>query len=138
MAGHFPFSGRGGRASTNAFFEAEGLNEDLQEKYYQWWYNQAKEMVENDPELKVTKAHEFKEYPFGQHAHHNFHLNDKAWAVALADLGDFLKGVVFPRLSEEAMHKLEEEHKKMVESLRKEAEANPREAAPDIGFFRHT
>ncbi len=138
MAGHFPFSGNAGRASVAAFFEKEGYPEALQEKYYKWWYDWAKQTVEADAHLKVTKAHEFKEYPFGQHAHRNFHLNDKAWAVALADLGEFIKGVVFPRLSEDDRHKLEESHEKFVAELAKEAEANPKEPAPDIGYFRHT
>lgn len=138
MAGHFPFSGNGGRASTVAFFEKERYTEALQEKYYTFWYDWAKKTVESDAHLKQTKAHEFHGYPYGQHAHRNFHLNDKAWGVALSDLGEFLKGVVFPRLDDEAMHKLEEDHKKQVAALAKEAEASPREPAPDIGYFRHT
>ncbi|QKT02772.1 hypothetical protein HUS23_02550 [Ectothiorhodospiraceae bacterium 2226] len=138
MAGHFPFSGRGGRAATTAFFELQGYNAELQEKYYRWWYEWAKRFVEQDKELSQTKAIEFQSYPYGQHAHRGFHLNDKVWAVMLDDLGHFIKYALFPRLSSDDMHKLEDKHRKMVEELRNETGASPREPAPDIGYFRHT
>jgi hypothetical protein len=138
MAGHFPFSGRGGRAATTAFFEQEGFNKELQEKYYKWWYDWAKNIVDNDADLKAAKGVAFQSYPFGQHAYHNFHLNDKAWPVALDDLGSFIKGTIMVRMSDEDLHKLEEDHEKMLAELRKETESNSREPAPDIGYFRHT
>lgn len=138
MAGHFPFSGRGGRASTTAFFELHGFNRTLQEKYYRWWYEWAKRFVQQDKELSQTKAIEFQSYPYGQHAHQEFHLNNKVWPVMLDDLGQVIKFAIFPRLSADDLHKVEDLHRKMVEELKKEAEATPREAAPDIGYFRHT
>lgn len=138
MSGHFPFMGRGGRAETNAFYELHGFNETLQEEYYRWWYEWAKEKVVNDPDLYQAKAVEFNNYPYGQHAQHNFHLNDKAWAMALADLGAFIKYSILPKLSEEELHKLEQDHDKMLAELKKKAEENPREPVPEVGHFRHT
>lgn len=138
MAGHFPFSGNGGRASTTAFYERYGFNEALQEKYYKWWYEWAKAFVTHDAELSLTKGIAFAGYPYGQHAHRNFHLNDKHWAVCLSDLGDFIKGAILPKLDEAAVHKLEEEHHKMLDELKQEAGTSPREPAPDVGYFRHT
>ena len=69
MAGHFPFSGNGGRASTAAFYERYAFNDDTQEKYYKWWYDWTKDFVMNHKELSQTKGREFQSYPFGQHAH---------------------------------------------------------------------
>ncbi len=138
MAGHFPFSGNGGRASTTAFYERYGLNDELQEKYYKWWYDWAKAFVSQDKELVQTKSLDFAHYPYGQHAHRSFHLNGKHWAVCLADLGAFIKAVIMPKLDHDALHKLEDEHHKIVDALKKEAADKPREPAPDVGYFRHT
>lgn len=137
MAGHFPFSGNGGRASAAAFFERYGFNDELQEKYYKWWFDWAKDFVEKDRELSQTKTVDFQSYPYGQHAHRDFHLNNKVWPVILSDLGDFIKGTIFPRLTDEQMHKLEDEHHKMLGKFKKEAKDKPREPAPDVGYFRH-
>jgi len=138
MAGHFPFSGNGGRASTTAFYERYGFNDELQETYYKWWYDWAKDFVTKDAELSVTKALEFAHYPFGQHAHRSFHLNDKHWAVCLTDLGEFIKGAVMPKMTHDELHELEDAHHQLVDKLKQEAAAKPREAVPDVGYFRHT
>ena len=137
MSGHFPFMGRGGRSEVNAFFELHGFNEELQEEYYRWWYEWAKDKVVKDPDLKQAKAVEFNSYPYGQHAQHNFHLNDKAWAMALADLGGFIKNSVLLKLSEEELHKLEKAHDKKLKELKKKAAETPREPVPEVGHFRH-
>ncbi len=137
MAGHFPFSGNGGRASTTAFYERYGFNDELQERYYKWWYDWAKNFVQQDKELSKTKALEFEHYPYGQHAHRGFHLNKKVWPVLLEDLGAMIKGTIFPKLNDEQLHKLEEEHHKALDAMKKAAKENPREPSPDIGYFRH-
>jgi hypothetical protein len=138
MAGHFPFLGKGGRIDTAAFFESHGLGLELQERYYRWWYDWTKRFVESDPDLSFTKAVEFQEFPYGQHALHSFHLNDKMWAVAMADLGDFLREVVLPRLDGTAVRRLEQAHQKLIEELEQAAQAMPRPPAPEVGYFRHT
>lgn len=144
MAGHFPFAGKRGtryglapRGTIAAFFENNGFNNELQEKYYKWWYDYAKQFVENDSDLSVTMGVKFASYPIGTHARHSFHLNDKFWPVAMDELGSLISNVILPKLDSDAMHKLEEEHTAMLAQLREEASANPREPAPDVGLFRH-
>lgn len=144
MAGHFPFEGKRGkryghsRLGYTAFFEAHGLSLELQEKYYKWWYEWAKNFVQKDPDLSVTKAVEFQSYPYGQHSHHSFHLNEKQWATILSDLGDLLRDTILPKLSEDDYKKLVADHDKMLKALEKEAEQHPKEPVPDVGYFRHT
>lgn len=138
MAGHFPFSGNGGRGTAAAFYERYRFNDELQEQYYKWWYDWAKNFVENDPALATTKGVDFVTYPYGQHAHRAFHLNNKVWPVLLSSLGEFIKGTLLPRLSEQQLHALEAEHTQMLDALRKAAQAKPREPSPDVGYFRHT
>lgn len=144
MAGHFPFAARLGvryglapRMTLAAFFEQHGMDAARQEKYYRWWYEWTKNFVLNDADLNAAKGVYFKNYPYGSHAHENFHLKDKYWASCMSDLGDVIRDLIFPKLSAEAMHELEEKHHHLLEELAKEAEANPRQAAPDIGYFRH-
>ncbi len=142
MAGHFPFLGKGvryggARLSIAAFFETHGLNQELQEKYYKWWYDWAKHFVEQDEGLKAAKGIAFQHYPYGQHAHRSFHLNDKIWAVHLADLGDLIRDSLLPKLDNKAMKELEQAHAKMLHELEQQAQENPREPAPDVGYFRH-
>ncbi|WP_018946289.1 MULTISPECIES: hypothetical protein [unclassified Thioalkalivibrio] len=144
MAGHFPFAGKRGtrygqapRGTIAAFFENHGFGEELQEKYYKWWYDFAKDFVEKDSDLSVTMITRFNSYPMGTHAEHSFHLNDKYWAECLAELGSFIRDVIFPKMDEKAMHDLEEKHSKMLADLEKEAEEKPREPAPEVGVYRH-
>lgn len=144
MAGHFPFAGKRGtryglapRGTIAAFFENHGFNNELQEKYYKWWYDYAKQFVENDSDLSVTMGVKLSHYPIGTHARHSFHLNDKFWPVAMDELGSLIANVILPKLDSDAMHKLEEEHKAMLDHLREETKSNPREASPDVGLFRH-
>lgn len=142
MAGHFPFLGKGKRyggahTSIAAFFEHRGLGVSLQEKYYRWWYEWAKDFVQHDQDLSVAKAVEFSRYPYGQHAFHNFHLHDKMWGTALADLGDFIREVILPRMDDAALHRLEHEHDAMLDELEEEAEQLPRQPPPEVGYFRH-
>ncbi|MHB8454576.1 MAG: hypothetical protein ACYDDO_07710 [Acidiferrobacterales bacterium] len=138
MSGHFPFSGKADRVSVFAFFEAHGLGLELQEEYYKWWYDWAREFVLKDPDLSVTKAVEFSHYPFGQHAHVNFHLHDYLWATSLLDLGQFIGNVIAPKLNDKAKHQLEQEHEKMLEGISKEAVQKPRPSPPEVGRYRHT
>lgn len=138
MAGHYPFSGNANRVSVFAFYDRYGLGLDLQEKYYQWWYDWSKNFVLNDPDLKFSKGASFKESPYGQHAHVDFHLNKYQWCTTMMDLGELIQGVIMPSMSEEALHKLEEDHHHMLDELRKEAAAKPKEPSPEIGYFRHT
>lgn len=144
MAGHFPFAGKRGtryglapRGTIAAFFENHGFNDDLQEKYYKWWYDWARDFVENDNDLSVTMATRFSNYPMGTHAQHSFHLNDKYWPVCMDELGAFIRDIIFPKMDEQAMHELEDQHAKLVQDLEKEADSNPRDPAPDVGMFRH-
>ncbi|MEJ2059240.1 MAG: hypothetical protein P8Y64_01965 [Gammaproteobacteria bacterium] len=144
MAGHFPFGGKRGsryglapRMSISAFFEHQGFNNDLQEKYYKWWYDWAKDFVSKDADLSVTMGLKFNNYPMGQHAEHGFHLNDKRWASALDELGAFISNLIFPKLDSDAMHKLDEAHHKILDELKAEAQNNPRPPSPDVGLYRH-
>jgi hypothetical protein len=137
MAGHYPFSGRANRVGVFAFFEKNALGLDLQEKYYKWWYDWAKAFVAKDPDLSVTKAPLFNHYPIGQHAHNNFHLHDYVWATPMLELGEFVRDIVMPRMSEDALHKLEHDHHKMLDKLLAERTTSPRTAPPDVGRYRH-
>ena len=56
MSGHFPFSGNTNRVSVFGFYDRYNLNPAMQEKYYKWWYDWAKNFVINDADLKVVKA----------------------------------------------------------------------------------
>lgn len=138
MSGHYPFSGNANRVSVFAFYEKHGLGLALQEKYYRWWFNWARDYVLSDPDLKLTKAHELSGFPYGQHAHHDFHLHKYQWSTTLIDLGGFIDNVILPKLSEDQLHKLEHDHAAMLEALKKEAAEHPREKAPEIGYYRHT
>lgn len=138
MSGHFPFIGKANRLAVFAFFEDHGLSVELQEKYYRWWHEWAKNFVAKDPDLALTKAVELSHFPFGQHAHLNFHLHDYMWATPMLDLGKFIENVIFPKLDDKAMHRLEQEHEKMLDEIGREAAQNPRAAAPEIGRYRHT
>lgn len=137
MAGHFPFSGNTNRVSVFAFYERYGLNESLQEAYYKFWYNWAKEMVLADPDLSVTKGQEFAHYPFGHHAHQDFHLRQGTWTTNLVDLGDFIKGSLLPKLNAAQLHDLEHAHHHKLHELEKEAKDTPREPQAELGWFRH-
>lgn len=139
---HYPFTGKGvryggARMTIAAFFEQHGLNMELQEAYYKWWFDWAKDFVNSDADLKVTKGVAFAHYPMGQHSHHSFHLNEKQWCTALADLGDLIRDVIFPKLDDAASKKLEDDHHAMLHKLEADAKNNQREPAPDVGYFRH-
>lgn len=143
MSGHFPFAGRLGiryglapRMSISAFYEQCGFNLELQEKYYKWWYDWAKNFVLNNEDLNLAKGVGFNHYPYGQHAHESFHLNDRKWASNLVDLGDLIRDLIFPKLSEQAMKELEDSHHYFLDELKKEAEGNPA-GVPEVGYFRH-
>jgi hypothetical protein len=139
MAGHFPFSGNNNRVGVFAFYERYGLNPQMQERYYKWWYDWAKNHVMSDADLKWAKGLEFSHYPYGQHSHHDFHLRQGQWATCLIDLGGFIKGSILPRLSDAEMHALDDAHHHMLHDLEVEAQStNPRKAQPDIGWFRHS
>ena len=138
MSGHFPFSGNTNRVSVFGFYERYNLNSAMQEKYYKWWYDWAKNLVMADADLKAVKGTEFTHYPFGQHSHVDFHLRQGAWTTALIDLGDFIKGTILPKLSDAQMHKLDEDHHHMLHALEQEAKATPRPPQPELGWFRHT
>ena len=142
MAGHYPFTGRGtryggARMTIAAFFEQHGLNLELQEKYYKWWFEWAKNFVNNDSDLKASKGVAFNHYPMGQHSHHSFHLNDKQWCNIMADLGDLIRDIIMPKMSDAALKQLEHDHHAALEKLEAEAKDNTREPSPDIGYFRH-
>lgn len=137
MSGHFPFSGNTNRVSVFGFYDRYNLNVSMQEKYYKWWYDWAKNFVMNDADLKAVKAYEFKEFPYGQHSHTDFHLRQGLWATALIDLGGFITGTIFGKMSEDEMHKLDEAHHEFLHHLEEEAKSNPRPASPEIGWFRH-
>lgn len=137
MSGHFPFSGNTNRVSVFGFYDRHNLNTTMQEKYYKWWYDWAKNFVMNDPDLKTTKGYEFQAFPYGQHSHTDFHLRQGLWATTLIDLGGFITGTLFGKLSDDAMHKLDEDHHHFLHKLEEEAKNNPRPASPDIGWFRH-
>lgn len=137
MAGHFPFSGNTDRISVFGFYERYGLNQSMQEKYYKWWFDWAKKMVTSDADLNQFKGCEFSHFPYGQHSHQDFHLRQGAWATRLIDLGEFIKGTLFGRLTEEQMHHLDEEHHDFLHQLKAEAKNTPREPQPELGWFRH-
>lgn len=138
MSGHYPFNGNANRVSVFAFYEKNGLSLELQEKYYRWWFDWAKNFVMNDPDLKYSKAHEFSSFPYGQHAHHDFHLHQYQWATTMIDLGAFISNVILPKMDEDAQHRLEHDHHAMLEALKQEAATKPRPKAPEIGYYRHT
>ncbi|MFN4263702.1 MAG: hypothetical protein ACK4IT_08880 [Thioalkalivibrionaceae bacterium] len=144
MAGHFPFGHKRGsryglapRGTIAAFFELHGFGETQQESYYKWWYDWAKSYVENDSDLSATMGFKFSHYPMGTHAKHSFHLNGKHWAITLDELGSFISNLIFPKLSEEQMHKLADDHHHLIDELKQDLEANPRPASPDVGLYRH-
>ncbi|MFZ5556559.1 MAG: hypothetical protein ACOZDY_07540 [Pseudomonadota bacterium] len=137
MAGHFPFSGRANRVSIYAFFERNGLGMDLQEKYCRWWFDWAKARVAADRDLAAIKGPEFQEFPYGQHAFHDFHLHQYGWSTSLADLGGFIEGTLLPRLTGDELHRLEEEHAAFLTGLRQETAASPRAPGPEVGRYRH-
>jgi len=144
MAGHFPFGqkrgsryGRAPRMAISGFFEYHDFGKEQQEQYYRWWYDWAKSFVENDPDLNATMGWLFKSYPMGQHAEHGFHLHDRYWAMNMEELGSFIANSIFPKMTEEQMHKLEEDHEALVERLSEEAKEHGAEPTPDVGYFRH-
>jgi len=142
MAGHYPFTGRGvryggARMTIAAFFEQHGLNMELQEAYYKWWFEWAKKQVANDAGLQAAKGVAFNHYPMGQHSHHSFHLNEKQWCNILAELGDFIRDAIFPTMDATASKQLEDEHHHMLDKLKADAKENAREPAPEVGYFRH-
>jgi len=137
MAGHFPFSGNTNRVSVFAFYERYGLNQQLQEKYYKWWYDWAKKQVLANSHLSASKGFEFSHFPYGSHSHHDFHLRQGQWTTCLVDLGAFIKGTLMPKLSDEQLHHLEDEHHHFLHHLEEEAKQAPREAQPELGWFRH-
>lgn len=137
MSGHYPFSGKANRVSVFAFFEKHRMSLEMQERYYRWWHEWAKAFVMSDPDLKASKAVDFAHYPFGQHAHANFHLHDYQWATPMVDLGGFIDTVIFPKLDQEAAHQLETQHAKMLAELLAERDRKPRPEPPDVGRYRH-
>lgn len=138
MSGHFPFSGKADRVSIYAFYDRHGLGLALQEKYYRWWFDWAKNYALSDPDLSVSKGAGFARFPYGQHALHDFHLHRYQWCTTLIDLGGFIDGTILPRLSEAEMHRLEQDHRRFLEQLKREIPQAPREQVPDVGVFRHT
>lgn len=138
MAGHFPFLGNVNRVSVFAFYEKQGLGPELQEAYYRWWFDWARERTLADPDLAAFKGTEFGHFPFGQHAAHDFHLHQYQWSTALLDLGQYIANAILPKLSEHALHELEAKHEAMLAGLRAQAAAKPRAPVPDVGYFRHT
>lgn len=138
MASHFPFSGNASRVGVYAFFERHGLDLPLQERYYRWWFDWAREQVVKDPGLAAAKGSEFQRFPYGQHAFHDFHLHRYSWSIALTDLGGLIDGTLLPRLDETQRHDLEHRHRVLLEQLKQQALQQPRPAAPEIGRYRHT
>lgn len=138
MAGHYPFSGKANRVSVFAFYEKHGLSLDLQEKYYRWWFELAKNYVEQDADLKFTRGHDFVHFPYGQHALHDFHLHKYLWCTTMIDLGEFIKSIIMPKMSEAQLKILEHDHNEMLKKLEEEAKTAPRQPVPEIGYFRHT
>jgi len=137
MAGHFPFSGKANRVSVFAFFEAHNWGPEAQQSYFEHWYRWAKEQVMADPDLKASKGVLFAHDHFGTHADHDFHLHGYAVATRLLDLGEFIKGVIFPKLSEEQLHQLAHEHAGWISAADRIAAEHPRPEAPEIGRYRH-
>jgi hypothetical protein len=120
-----------------AFFEDHRMDESLQERYYKWWFDWAQDFVSNDPNLKAFVGDTFEHYPYGQHAAHAFHLNGKAWATALSDLGDFIRDAIFPELDEGAIGQLESEHAELLRKIEAAAAEAPPPGVPEVGYFRH-
>jgi hypothetical protein len=139
MAGHFPFSGKANRVSVYAFFEAHDWSLEAQEKYFEAWYECTKNYVLNDPDLKASKGVLFtgEHFHFGTHADHDFHLHGYAIATRLLDLGEFIKGAIFPKMDHDALHALEEEHHEWVKAADAVCAQHPRPEAPEIGRYRH-
>lgn len=137
MSGHYPFSGKANRVSVFAFFEKNRMSPGTQERYYRWWHEWAQSFVMKDPDLSVTKSVDFAHFPFGQHAHNNFHLNGYQWATPMLDLGKFIEHVILPKLDSHAAHKLEEAHHTFLHGLLKNEHLEPREAPPEVGRYRH-
>ncbi len=137
MAGHFPFSGNNNRVGVFAFYERYGLNAELQAKYYKWWFDWAKSFVMADAGLAAAKGIEFAGDMYGHHAHHGFHLNDQQWCTALIDLGKFIDGTIMPKLNDDQLHKLEDDHHHMLDHLVAEAAGKPRAKVGETGWFRH-
>jgi hypothetical protein len=137
MAGHFPFSARANRISVYAFFERNNLSLALQEKYCRWWFDWAKARVVADPGLAAVMGPAFREFPYGQHAFHDFHLHQYGWSTSLADLGGFIEGTLLARLSDDELHRLEHDHAGFLAALRQEAAASPRPPGPEVGRYRH-
>lgn len=142
MAGHYPFGAKRGsryglapRGTLTAFFEKEGLNKDLQEEYYKFWYDFAKGFVENDADLSATVGVRFSDYPMGTHAHKSFHLNDKQWAMCMDELGSFISNLIFTKMDDDAKHKLEDEHKALLDGMRSKSDAIGE--IDSVGLFRH-
>lgn len=138
MSEHYAFSGKANRVSAFAFFEKHNLSLELQGAYYRWWYEWAKQYVMDDPDLRVAKAYLFAHYPLGQHAHANFHLHDYTWATQMVELGEFVTGVIFPKLDASARQRLEQAHRQLLERLLAARADKPRPTPPDIGRYRHT
>lgn len=138
MSGHYPFSGKADRVGVHAFYERHGLGLALQERYYRWWYEWAQRRVVQDPHLRALKAAEFRHFPYGQHALHEFHLHRYQWCTTLMDLGAFIEAVLIPRLSDAQRHALENEHHEFLETLKRESQQLPREPVPEVGVYRHT
>ncbi len=137
MSGHYPFGGKANRITVFAFFEKHQMSLELQERYYKWWFDFAKNAVDQDPDLKAARGVDFQHYPFGQHAETNFHLHDYQWATAMADLGAFIVDVILPKLSHEDQEKVAHDHEALLQTLEKEREASPRAPVPDVGRYRH-
>ncbi|MEY2342872.1 hypothetical protein AB4090_12285 [Acidithiobacillus sp. IBUN Pt1247-S3] len=139
MAGHFPFSGKANRVSVYAFFEAHDWSLEAQEKYFEQWYEWTKNYVLSDTDLKASKGVLFtgEHFHFGTHADHDFHLHGYAVATRLLDLGEFIKGAIFPKMDHDAMHALEHEHHEWVKATDAVGAEHPRPEAPEIGRYRH-
>ncbi|MDA8389335.1 MAG: hypothetical protein M0Z76_01105 [Gammaproteobacteria bacterium] len=137
MSGHYPFNGKASRVSVFAFFEKNQLSLELQEQYYKWWYDLAKNFVTQDADLRAARAVDFQHFPYGQHAERNFHLHDYKWATAMADLGAFISNVIFAKMSDEQQHKVEHDHEAMLKGLLAQRDKTPRPAPPEVGRYRH-
>lgn len=137
VSGHYPFSGKGNRVSVFAFFEKNRLSLNMQERYYRWWHEWTKAFVLADPDLAVTKGVDFAHFPFGQHAHGNFHLHDYQWATPMLDLGRFVDAVILPKLDEHSAHALEHLHAQMLKELVAARDQEPRPEPPEVGRYRH-
>jgi hypothetical protein len=137
MSGHFPFCGKGERMGMAAFFSSRRYDLVLQERYYRWWYEWAKAFVAGDEDLRLAYGTRFAHFPYGQHARHSFHLNDKMWAAAMADLGAVICRVMLPKLDEAAVQALQTQYGALLAELDRLAQESPH-AVPEVGYFRHT